>query len=198
MGLSGKLGRLNDDSSKQVQSAHKPITEAGFNADNIPKMQRPTPITHSEKEDIRKVIYEAQNDPKTGYIGREFNKFNLVEPKVPVGPEYPCTEVSSMIVKKMWRIVCIKKLHAFYTQDQLQTLVNRACRHDWRSLMKMWNIPTLDMTADLAVLGLYDIILFITLSIANASAISWNNDGTCIIIVSIKYSNYFIIFKKVR
>jgi len=60
----------------------------------------------------------------------------------------------------MWRIVCLKGLYPFYTQEQLQILVNKACKHDYIVLQSQWGLPTLDMTTDLAVLGLYDIVVF--------------------------------------
>lgn len=81
--------------------------------------------------------------------------------RTPNGPEYPNYEISALVVEKMWRIVCLKELQSFYTQQQLQTLVDRACKHDYRTLMNTWELPTIDMTVDLAVLGLYDIVLFL-------------------------------------
>ena len=122
-------------------------------------------MTQAEIEDVRQVTFVAQNDiiikdQQDRMIGRSVNMNNLVKPTIPSGSEYTDREVSAMVVEKMWRIVCLKELFTFYTQEQLQDLVNRACKHDYRILMKNWNLPTLNMTADLAVLGLYDIVIF--------------------------------------
>jgi len=52
-------------------------------------------------------------------------------------------------------------LYNFYTQDSLQRLVNRACKHDWRLIKNRFGIPTIEQTVDMAVMGLYDIVFFI-------------------------------------
>ena len=61
----------------------------------------------------------------------------------------------------MWRIVCLRKLFAFYTQDSLNSLVRRACKHDYKALMIVLGLPNIKIATDLAVLGLYDFIMII-------------------------------------
>jgi hypothetical protein len=155
MGLGKKLGQMNATANTQVASANAPIAEAGFNAQNIPNLQ-PAPITQQDVTQMQQLAQEARSD----YVQIQQNHFNLQKPTVPVGPEYPNQDVSMLVVEKMWRIVCLKKLHGFYSQQSLQNLVNRACRHDYKTLMVQWGLPTLDMAVDLAVLGLYDIVIF--------------------------------------
>jgi hypothetical protein len=155
MGLGKKLGHLNTTANTQVAGAHMPIADGGFNSQNIPNLQA-TPITQNDVSQMHQLAQEARSD----YVQLQNNQFNLQKPIVPVGPEYPNLDVSMLVVEKMWRIVCLKKLHGFYTQQSLQNLVNRACRHDYKTLMMQWGLPTLDMAVDLAVLGLYDIIIF--------------------------------------
>ena len=155
MGLGKKLGQMNATANTQVAQANAPLAENGFNVQNIPNLQ-PTPITREDVSQINQLAQEARND----YAQIQQNQFNLQKPTVPQGQEYPNHDVSVLVVEKMWRIVCLKKLHGFYTQNSLQNLVNRACKHDYKTLMTQWGLPTLDMAVDLAVLGLYDIIIF--------------------------------------
>lgn len=155
MGLGKKLGQMNSTSSTHVESAHAPIADRGFNVQNIPSLQ-PVSITREDVHNMNQLAQEVRTD----YISIQQNQYNLQKPIVPIGPDYPNQDVSSLVVEKMWRIVCLKKLYAFYSQVSLQNLVNRACRHDYKTLMVQWGLPTLDMTIDLAVLGLYDIIIF--------------------------------------
>jgi hypothetical protein len=155
MGLGKKLGQLNTTANNQVASAQAPLADAGFNANNIPNLQ-PSPITQSDVQSMSQLVIETQ----TEYAQHQQNQFNLQKPTVPTGREYPNQDVSILVVEKMWRIVCLKKLHGFYSQQSLQNLINRACRHDYKTLMVQWGLPTLDMAVDLAVLGLYDIVIF--------------------------------------
>ena len=155
MGLGKKLGQMNTTANTQVAGAYAPIADGGFNSQNIPNLQA-TPITTYDVTQIHQLAHEARSD----YIPLQNNQFNLFKPNVPDGVEYPNRDVSMLVVEKMWRIVCLKKLHAFYSQQSLQNLVNRACRHDYKTLMTQWGLPTLDMAVDLAVLGLYDIVIF--------------------------------------
>ena len=155
MGLGKKLGQMNATANTQVANANAPIADGGFNVQNIPNLQ-PSPITPTDVTQMHQLAQEARAD----YQQVQTNQFNLQKPIVPVGPEYPNQDVSMLVVEKMWRIVCLKKLHAFYSQNSLQNLVNRACRHDYKTLMVQWSLPTLDMAVDLAVLGLYDIVIF--------------------------------------
>lgn len=155
MGLGKKLGQMNATANTQVAGANVPIADGGFNAQNIPNLQ-PSPITQQDVTQMHQLAQEARTD----YVHIQQNQYNLQKPTVPVGSEYPNNDVSALVVEKMWRIVCLKKLHGFYTQQSLQNLVNRACRHDYKTLMSQWGLPTLDMAIDLAVLGLYDIVIF--------------------------------------
>lgn len=155
MGLGKKLGQMNATANTQVIGAHVPIADGGFNAQNIQNLQQ-SPVT---QQDVIQMHQHAQ-EARTDYVQLQQNQFNLQKPSVPIGVDYPNQDVSALVVEKMWRIVCLKKLHGFYSQISLQNLVNRACRHDYKTLMVQWGLPTLDMAVDLAVLGLYDIVLF--------------------------------------
>lgn len=158
MGLGKKLGQMNSNANAQTQSAVQPIAVGGYNSNNIPTLPVAVPLNDYEKSELKTLEVEAVNEYTSNALSTNFN--NLVKPSVPTGPEYPCVEVSSLIVEKMWRIICLKGLYNFYTQESLETLVCRACKHDYKTLQTEWNLPTIDMTTDLAVIGLYDIIIF--------------------------------------
>lgn len=155
MGLGKKLGQLNATTNEQIVMAHMPVSEGGYNAQNISNLNS-VPITSQDVTNMHQLAQDARSD----YVNLQSNQQNLQKPSVPSGAEYPNQDVSMLVVEKMWRIVCLKKLYAFYSQHSLQNLVNRACRHDYKTLMIQWNLPTLDMAIDLAVLGLYDVVIF--------------------------------------
>lgn len=155
MGLGKKLGQMNSTANTQVNSANTPVASGGYNAQNIPNLNQ-VPITQQDVVQMNQLVQETRAE----YVAHQSNQYNLQKPSVPTGGEYPNQDVSVLVVEKMWRIVSLKKLHAFFTQQSLQHLVDRACRHDYKTLMVNWGLPTLDMTIDLAVLGLYDIIIF--------------------------------------
>lgn len=112
-------------------------------------------MTNQELNEVKEVCETAVNDTKGAVRSGNLNK-----PTVPPHKDADHFAINGMVVEKMWRIVCLRKLSNFYTQDSLQKLVNRACMHDYRILMRDWNIATIDMTVDLAVLGLYDIVIY--------------------------------------
>jgi hypothetical protein len=155
MGLGKKLGQFNQTTEQQLQFASAPVAEAGFNSDNIPHLQ-PSAMSNLEVQQVRQLTAEAAMDSQ---ISNQNIQTNLRKPDVPIGQAYPNKDVSKLVVEKMWRIISLRRLHNFYTQEKLQTLVNRACKHDYKILMSAWNLPTIDMAVDLAVLGLYDIVI---------------------------------------
>jgi hypothetical protein len=152
MGFGSKLKRKNTETAAQVANAAQPITRAGYNTDNISGV---TPVTAMTTGDLNEVL-ELRAEACTA-IKNVTNFGHLQKPNVPLHDDSSRTEVNALVVDKMWRIVCINKLHAFYTQRSLQACIDRACMHDYRLLMREWNIPTIDMACDIAVLGLYDI-----------------------------------------
>jgi hypothetical protein len=87
------------------------------------------------------------------------NPGHLQKPTVPTDGVNP--EISVLVTERMWRIVCVRNLYNFYTNASLQTLVNRACKHDWRLIQTRFGIPTIEEAVDMAVMGLYDIVFFI-------------------------------------
>jgi len=156
MGLGKKLGQLNDVTQQNLASASAPVSDAGYNSVNVSNLHS-EPLTNSESQQIQQLSREAllESDNANRNVATSLRK-----PNVPSGSMYPNEQVSSLVVEKMWRIISLNKLHNFYTQDRLQLLVNRACKHDYKILMSEWHLPTIDMTVDLAVLGLYDIVVF--------------------------------------
>ena len=155
MGLGSKLGQCNTVADENLKHATNPVSDAGYNHNNIPTLPTMPAMTPTEISGVNQIAAKAQYE----YQDKQVNNFNLLKPTVPQGTQYPDATISALVVEKMWRIVCIKELHAFYSQQSLQALVDRACKHDWRLLMIEWYIPTIDMVTDIAVLGLYDIVV---------------------------------------
>ena len=166
MGLGKKLGQYNTNTGIQIQNSQEPLSIGGYNSYNIANLPVAQPLNDNDKSHIKSLEADIYTDYsrvlQNSYYNQNLpqNTNGLLKPAIPVGAEYPCGEVSSLVVEKMWRIICLKGLYQFYTQDDLQILVNRVCKHDYRVLQDQWNLPTLDMTTDLAILGLYDIVIF--------------------------------------
>jgi hypothetical protein len=154
MGLGKKLGQRNQETVEALSRAKAPVSVEGYNSNNLNLPSTPS-MTSSDIKEI--------NELKSG-VDKEFGSVSrlgdLFRPNVPKGSDTDRQLINELVVAKMWRIIHLRKLQNFYTQDSLQELVNRACIHDYRLLQRNWSIATIDMTVDLAVLGLYDIVLF--------------------------------------
>ncbi len=156
MGFASKLGAKNNANDQQLKGAVHPVSEAGYNQQNIPNLPSAPPMT---QDDVTSVISSGQE------ARRDLNKAQPysgpLQKPIPIRTgDQTRDQINSTIVDKMWRIISLNRIHAFYNQERLGKLVERACKHDYNILMKQWNIATMDMTLDLAVLGLYDIVLF--------------------------------------
>ena len=163
MSLAKKLGQLNRKTEEQIQYAQQPLSTGGYNSNNIVNLPVAKPLNEYDKSCLKSLEEDACRDySQNSYIGKNLpqNSNGLVKPIVPSGDGFPSAEISTLIVEKMWRIVSLKGLYPFYSKDELQNLVNRACKHDYNSLKSLWEFPSIDMTTDLAVLGLYDIVIF--------------------------------------
>ena len=108
MGLGGQLKEKTDKidalTNPSVQgSAKADVAIVGFNKMNIDALKSIPDITETELSDIRTTTTKVSHE----YIGKEKNKYKLVKPLVPNGPEYPNREVNYLVTEKMWRIVCL-------------------------------------------------------------------------------------------
>lgn len=144
MGLASKLKKRVADTASTIQGAKSSITDGGYNTSNLPHLEHAEPPPYRE-------IEEVSNDAKKGVPN---TKGQLTKPHAPPG-----NAINNLVRDKMWRIVCMNGYENIFTQQSLQDAVDRACRHDYAALMRDWNIATIDMTTDLAVLGLFDFIL---------------------------------------
>jgi hypothetical protein len=149
MSFGKKLGAKNSQLSSILEN--KPLNN-GFNKLNYQLLNESTPLSLSDKEDLK----EASNEAKKSTIN---SSHKLQKPNIPENC-FDC-ETAISVVDKVWRIVTINDLYSFYTQDELQKYVDRACLHDFKQIANMFEIPTLDMAIDLAILSLYDIILLL-------------------------------------
>lgn len=153
-----KLNQLDEnckESDGMTVNAKKSIAISGYNLLNIPCLPSAPPMSESDLKGLNLSTQQINGS----YIGNEQNISNLVKPNIPIGEQYPDENVSRLVVEKIWRIVCLNKLYAFFTQQRLQELTNRACKHDYKILMNQWNINSIETVTDLSVLGLYNIII---------------------------------------
>jgi hypothetical protein len=157
MGLGSKLRKRNRATATTLAGATNSVTNAGYNASNIPSLAPSAPMNEDDRYEVNELRQEAQAEIRNATTcGSGANA--LRKPDVPHNADADRLMINGLVVDKMWRIVCLKGLHAFFSQSQLQETVTRACLHDYRILMRDWNIATIDMACDLAVLGLFDII----------------------------------------
>lgn len=155
MPFTKNLNTLNTATDGNLSSATKSISDDGYNSHNLTRLQPAPELAQTERTEIE----QSSVDTQTAYLNKETNIYGLTKPCVPSGPEYPDYEVSMLIVEKMWRVVCTKNLFAFYTQTQLQNLVNRTCKHDYKILKRDWGFQLIDSITDLCVVALYDVIV---------------------------------------
>lgn len=133
MGLAKKLGKKNQEQQKEMSNVT--LSEGGYNYQNVPMASaiiQQQPLTAQEINEVNKLRIEAIKEVEKVPP----NTFGLLKPEIPLGPQYPCEQVSVLVVDKIWRIVCLNNLYAFYTQIKLQQLVERACKHDYNLLKK--------------------------------------------------------------
>jgi len=160
MGLTTNLKKENESEARVVNSAKVHVAVGGYNTENIPQLagQKPAPMTDQEIQNVRYVAEQANIETTNLQLNTVVNLNNLHKPCVPADGIDP--EISALVTERMWRIVCLRNLYNFYTNSTLQTLVNRACKHDWRLIKTRFGIPTIEQAVDMAVMGLYDIIFF--------------------------------------
>ena len=149
MSFAKKIGAKNSQISSILEN--KPLNN-GFNNSNYPLLDKPLQLSVSDKEDLK----EASNEAIKSTIN---HSHKLQKPYIPRKNFNP--EISRVAIDKIWRIVTLKNLFSFFTQDELQKCVNRVCLHDFQLIANMFEIHTLDMAIDLAILSLFDIILLL-------------------------------------
>lgn len=160
MSFASKLKKQNEATVSLLEHAYLPIYEGGYNAANIADLPPPPVYSSAQKAQETKEIQITIISTRNEIASKQYNRFGLSKPQVPSGSGYTDPQICTLVVEKMWRIVCLKELHVFFTQASLQELVERACKHDYHAIMNTYEITTIDMATDLAVLGLYNIILF--------------------------------------
>lgn len=145
-----KLTTINKLIYEKTQKATIHIAEGGFNKLNISSLESRN-LTEQENNNINQKILDLKT---TIYESK------LKKPDVPIGACYPNEKINELVVEKMWNNMCSNKYDNFYTQNQLQYLVNCACKHNYIELSDMLNI-SIDETTDISILGLYDIIVLL-------------------------------------
>lgn len=156
MGLGSKLRKKNKEMTNDRNHAlDTNLAHGGYNTTNIENATVDR-INNEQYEEINDTIREASNS-----IGNVTTSGSLSKPNVPYNVDSDRNAINALIVEKCWRIIVHNKLEAFYTQTKLQNTIDRLCLHDYRLIMKKWNIDTFEQAADLAVLGLFDIVMLV-------------------------------------
>jgi len=157
-----------------------PMSVGGLNESNVPSYE----VTKLTLEQERKM--EADISKQTAIIEKETavfvkrqklrpDEFGLVPPTAEEGPN---EEIARLVAAKIWNCVCYNEWFAFFTQETLQERVNCATRHDYRMLMELYSIPTLDAATDLSVLSLVDVVIVGDNSYSMRTSGSRQMDGT--------------------
>lgn len=163
MGLGSKLKKKNKQTNQQLEHAKvahagTSVTQNGYTSDYM-GVAPVTQMNSVEVQEVQEYTQSVQAGVGSTNSLQKLDRTVLNKPTVPLGANSDKSMINQLVTDKMWRIVILRKLQNFFTQQQLQTLVDRACRHDYRLLMREWQIVNIDMTCDLAVMGLYDIVV---------------------------------------
>lgn len=111
-------------------------------------------VTESELDGL---ILKVWNDLGELYKNGIPNRF----PQIPQIGDIIRQKINRLVVHKIWRTVIEKDLFKFYSSEQLQEIVNRVCDNDYQKLMNARNISSINVVTDFAVLGLYNMILYL-------------------------------------
>lgn len=122
--------------------------------------------TNNEKRIIHTVeMFEVEE--LITKIGKELNNL-VINKQLPLNfPEVPNEndelkqKIIYLIVYKIWKTIITKDLFKFYTQENLQEIINNVCKNDYVNLMNLRNITNIDNVTDFALLGLYDLIFYV-------------------------------------
>lgn len=135
--------------------------------DRVEQLSESARLYSTKKRDFESLtqneITEISQDieiTKQKYYGKDQNAImsGLTKPK---SPAHGYMLINNLIVEKIWKLVCVNKIHAFFTQHELQKYVENACQHDYKQIMKSWGFTSLTKTIDLSMLAIYDLILVI-------------------------------------
>jgi hypothetical protein len=124
MGLANKLSNQNAQTAQLLSSAQTPVSVGGYNQQNVPSLPSAPPMGQNDFNNITIASNEAQADVNQAQYKQAYTG-SLQKPNVPSTGDQAKDAINRAIVDKMWRIVTLKRLHAFYTQQKLQDLVNR-------------------------------------------------------------------------
>lgn len=158
-------GQQVQNSGQQIQMPGQEVAIPGqqvamqqfvYDQTFLPNLRTVNPAEESELkyiEDIRKNIKATINKKYKKVIG------SLEKPDTPFSADNTRYSINSMIVDKIWAQIARNKLDGFYTQKSLQSLVERACMHDYRLFQLDFGIQNIDIATDISLLSMYDIIL---------------------------------------
>lgn len=174
-----KIVKETTETNQQLTTdQQKPFVQAGLNDANVPTYETPKlDATQQEQQDAQVQRLTAKIDAGTAKSMQQqarrgkptAQKYGLSPPQAEEGPD---EEVAKLVASKIWNAVVYNMWYKFFTQETLQLAVNRATRHDYRMIMELYNIQSLDMATNLAVLSLVDIVII------GDNSYSMNTSGT--------------------
>lgn len=120
-------------------------------ADVVKRIESSPPITVVEPVPVQALV--QVNEPK-GVIA-SITSFVKGSPVVPVQPG----KYRDAILNKLTYIRDVNKLHAFFTDIQLQYIADVASQSDLDSLTRKLNFPSVELTIEFSALALYDVVI---------------------------------------
>lgn len=132
--------------------AQAPMSKAGYNPDNVGFEPEPglNPVQNAQIDARAQGITDSAVPPKG------INTYGLVPPTPLTGDIEE--SVARLVSARLWKAIVDNNWYAFFTQAQLQEINNIASRHDYRSMMQIFEIPDrLDETRMVGSKSEYDL-----------------------------------------
>jgi hypothetical protein len=132
------------------------VNLVGYDPVNVPGLHAVSPADDAEFQyinHIRTQVAMSQHREHVDYIG------DLARPQIPYSDDPTRFAINGLVVDKIWAQISRNRLERFYNQNSLQRLVNQVCLHDYRCFQLEWGIQNIDVSTDIALLAMYDIVL---------------------------------------
>lgn len=120
------------ETTEQVDNATSaPLSKGGFNAENVDGVTV-SPLNDDQNRQIENKALQMSSALPSNVRG-------LVCPTPLTGDIEE--SVAKLVTARIWKAVVDNNWYAFFTQEQLQEINDTASRHDYRTLMEIFQIP---------------------------------------------------------
>jgi hypothetical protein len=99
---------------------------------------------------------------------------------VPVPAHTPSAHLQQLLGSKLERIIHHNKLYAFYPPQRFHQVMQKVMQVDFAFISKNWRI-SLELAYDLAILALYDVVLYCD----DSGSMAFEQDGRCLSLTNI-------------